>query len=360
MNRALAMAFLAFLVSVPIGDLIQQDRFPWGKQLESLWLSGAGEEPDAFSSLFPWLPEGDAFVVFEEALEESSRWSRWVRPPVQRALTRWLGWGNAEVVLLGDHLTHRPSLDHFLGRPWDSDGGESTRKEPRAAAVLQRWSEELRNRGIRLVVVPIPPKVSRICSEEALSSSRGKRFVGDLRSRGVEVLEVAPDFLTRDTHWTPAGMESTAQAIADLLLGNDWIERGPKLSSTTRLQVSGVGDLARLLEKGSASRWFSEERVTIASVQSWSPDPASAVLLLGDSFTNIYSLPEMGWGANAGLAERLSVSLGFDVDCLAVNGNGARASRDALRLQGAERLKSKRVIVFQFAERELSFGDWRR
>ena len=82
------------------------------------------------------------------------------------------------------------------------------------------------------------------------------------------------------------------------------------------------------------------------------------MLLLGDSFTNIYSMPSMGWGRGAGLAEHLSLRLGFDVDRIAVNGDGAHASRDALRRAGPRRLSGKRVVVFQFAARELLAGSW--
>ena len=36
--------------------------------------------------------------------------------------------------------------------------------------------------------------------------------------------------------------------------------------------------------------------------QPWEPDPEADVLLLGDSFTNMFSLDQMGWGETAGLA----------------------------------------------------------
>ena len=52
-------------------------------------------------------------------------------------------------------------------------------------------------------------------------------------------------------------------------------------------------------------------------------------------------------------------ALGFPVDCLARNGDGASASRQALR-QEIWRLDGKSVVIWQFAARELSFGDWKR
>lgn len=94
----------------------------------------------------------------------------------------------------------------------------------------------------------------------------------------------------------------------------------------------------------------------------WSPDPQSPILLIGDSFTNIYAQPAMGWGDSAGLAEQLSFELGLPIDVIAINGGGALASRQALLAelaQNPDRLAHTRLVIWQFATRELSQGDWR-
>jgi len=86
------------------------------------------------------------------------------------------------------------------------------------------------------------------------------------------------------------------------------------------------------------------------------------VLLLGDSFTNVYSLGSMGWGESAGLAEHLSRALGRPLDRIVQNDDAAYATRMMLRQQSAnasDRLAGKRVVIYQFAARELAFGDWR-
>ena len=98
-----------------------------------------------------------------------------------------------------------------------------------------------------------------------------------------------------------------------------------------------------------------------AAGRPWRRDPAAEVLLLGDSFTNVYSDPALGWGRGAGLAEQLACELGRPVDKLALNA-GAWATRQALARAVAgcrARLAGKRVVVYQFAGRELSSGDWR-
>lgn len=112
---------------------------------------------------------------------------------------------------------------------------------------------------------------------------------------------------------------------------------------------------------------FPPQAVTVHQVQdetgaSWEPDPTAKVLLLGDSFTNVYSVDEMGWGGSAGLGPQLALALGSKVDVLARNDSGAFATRQMLfraLLAGEDRLLGKRVVIWEFASRELSVGDWK-
>jgi alginate O-acetyltransferase complex protein AlgJ len=86
------------------------------------------------------------------------------------------------------------------------------------------------------------------------------------------------------------------------------------------------------------------------------------VLLLGDSFSNIYSQSGMGWGEGAGLAEQLSLALNCPLDRIVINAGGSYTTRQRLRaelLGGKNRLAGKRVVVYQFAVRDLLAGDWK-
>ena len=108
----------------------------------------------------------------------------------------------------------------------------------------------------------------------------------------------------------------------------------------------------------------------------WRASPGAEVLLLGDSFSNVYSdraafrserLGEgFDWGEQAGLAEQLSYTLQRPVDRIARNAGGADAApadlaREVARAAaaGEDRLAGVRVVVWQFAERELAQGDWK-
>lgn len=130
--------------------------------------------------------------------------------------------------------------------------------------------------------------------------------------------------------------------------------------------ASHRGDLAALLRLPESHPVWPPQEVEIRRVvgpdgQIVTPDPASPVLLLGDSFTNVYSDESLGWGAGAGLAEQLSFELGFAVDRISQNAGGAAATRRELaaRLARGERpLAGKRVVIYQLAARELAVGDW--
>jgi len=99
-----------------------------------------------------------------------------------------------------------------------------------------------------------------------------------------------------------------------------------------------------------------------AADQPWEADPKGDVLLLGDSFTNVFSMEPMGWGTAAGLGPQLAHALGRGVDVIAQNDSGAFATREALARAlggGDDRLAGKKVVVWEFASRELSVGDWK-
>jgi alginate O-acetyltransferase complex protein AlgJ len=131
--------------------------------------------------------------------------------------------------------------------------------------------------------------------------------------------------------------------------------------------VEGIGDVARLLglPERAARRWresVETRRVLAADGAPWRPTHGAPVLLLGDSFTAVFSQGDLGWGGGAGLAERLSFHLGLPVDRIVRNAGGASATREALAAELASdptRLDGVRVVVWQLAARELTQGAWR-
>lgn len=210
-------------------------------------------------------------------------------------------------------------------------------------------------------------------------------------------------YLHTDTHWRPEAMDFVAERLAGTLRRRLAEAGAPDAPAARHLEqaveVTAVGDVAAMVQPlvksplfGGAHRaiggafealhlaaaariWRTDRRgvlpaetVTVCRVldalgSPWTPDRAADVLLLGDSFSNVYSSGEMGWGDSGGLAERLSFHLRRDVDAIVRNDAGSFATRrllaDELRA-GRDRLAGKRVVVWQFAIRELAVGDWRR
>jgi len=205
-----------------------------------------------------------------------------------------------------------------------------------------------------------------------------QRFLDELRGAGVLVFDARrsapaqrekPLYLVQDTHYAPAFMELIARDLAKMVgeLGVlPGLAEAPRLHAVEQ-PASRVGDLVDMLKLPDEQRLFQPETVLVHQVQNesgdaWEPEPAADVLLLGDSFTNIFSLEGMGWGSASGLAPHLALALRRPIDVIAQNDSGAFATRQALSRElqaGQDRLAGKRVVIWEFASRELSVGDWK-
>ncbi len=180
-------------------------------------------------------------------------------------------------------------------------------------------------------------------------------------------------YLATDTHWTPEAMDLVAAALADYLRASELLPdaRGRPVYTRRPVTVSNVGDIARMLKlpaRHAINRPTEVNIQPVTAIQAAATnDLAAPVLLLGDSFANIYSQPGLGWGSGAGLAEQLAFHLQLPVRRLALNAGGAHAARIELAQRLARHatagerdpLAGVRVVVYEFAMRELSSGDWR-
>jgi alginate O-acetyltransferase complex protein AlgJ len=350
---------------------------------------------------FPdWFPDGQRIRELEAKLIESSWASSELRPRVQGFLTAYLRAGNSQVVVGSDgDLFFRKDCEYVIGagfldperiRRRSSMGG--LQSDPVRAIVDFR--DQLAGFGVDLMVVPVP--VKPVLSGAALLGSGGQRGDEDTRQNasfelfktrmleaGVFIYDPAPilstrarslgerQFLFTDTHWKPEAMEAVAkgaaEAVGDRLGGQVSKDAGAVPQRLATVEVKALGDTFALLGLGKAQKLWAPESVAIhpVGVQGafWRGNPGSDVLLLGDSFSNIYSVPGMGWGEAAGFAEHLSVALGRSVDAITRNSDGAFATRQMLQremLSGRNRLAGKRIVVWEFAVRELMFGDWKQ
>ena len=333
----------------------------------------------------------------EARIEDESILRRRLLPPVQLALSGTLGVGNEQAYIgRGGWLFYRLDVDYLTGPGFlNAKAMERRRRggkawemppEPDPVAAIVELARDLDGRGIELLVMPTPVKpmllpgalVWRRTAQPPLRNPSWTRFAGALEDQGVAVLDagawlaaIPSDagalYLTTDTHWTPAAMEQVAKRLAQVISERLPPAPAPELALERRpTTLEGRGDISVMLRLPDTQTLYPAQRVTAWAVtaadgSAWRPDPAAEVLLLGDSFTNVFSDSGLGWGRGAGLAEQLSYFLARPVDRIAQNAGGSNASRRALAAAldaDPERLASTRIVVYQFAVRELTTGDW--
>jgi alginate O-acetyltransferase complex protein AlgJ len=296
-------------------------------------------------------------------------------------------------------LFYRQSVDSvtgpgFLTAKWRQErlrtsAPSSVLPQPDPLRALTQFHRQLAERGVALVVIPTPgketlypekltPQWNRLTT--AVQNSSFDMFRSELVKAGVIVFDPTPAlvemkqhseedvYLKTDTHWTPMAMEAVARQLANWLRDQGFAPPSGTVNCRTRKRtVCSTGDIAAMLHLPSAQHFYPPETAQTTCVMTsddepWEADAGAPLLLMGDSFCNIYSLAEMGWGNSAGFAEHLSLALGQPVDRLVINAGGASSTRQELVRQiasGRDRLAGKRVVIYQFAARELAFGDWR-
>lgn len=375
----------------------------WPQVVDPTRLAPVWDEVGALAGTDGWLPAlalanqrvGVNIADYETSLEERSPLVDALVPAVNLMVTGWLG-GATESVYPGRDgwLFYRPDVEYVTTRGFLDDVVLETRRradpeiEPDPLPALVELRDALAARDIALLVVPAPLKSTiypdrystRFAAQaEPLQNRSYARWLDRLAAAGVPVVDLAavlwdardparPLYLERDTHWTPAGVRTAAGAMAEAIdaLGIDWTAPQQRFT-TAPATVTNQGDTFNLLRLPESTEVGTTETVTVDQVrgpdgQPWRPEAAAEILLLGDSFANIYSLAGLGWGPAAGLAEQLSAMLGRPLDALRQNDAGSYATRQMLaaaRLQGRNRLAGKRLVIYEFAARELAFGDWR-
>lgn len=333
------------------------------------------------------LPKPAQLRDFETRLENRDFLREHLLGPSQALLLR-LGAGNERCWVGRDGwLFYRDAVE-YLGGPSFLDPvrmrarAQSQGLATDSVAAITAFRDQLAARKIELLVVPIPVKAALY--PDRLSgrfADKARPLVHPdlaiwrerLAAEGVRVFDPLPvlaalrdhkpAYLRTDTHWSPAAVEALAAALGPQL-GQ---ARQPIAWGQAEAQVENLGDLAQMLRLPAGQRSVQAERVALRQVLApdgspFKPDPNAEILVLGDSFCNIYSMAALGWGEHAGLAEQLALVFGGAVDRLAINDGGAHSGREALARElasGHDRLAGKRLVIWAFAERELSLGDWR-
>ena len=333
---------------------------------------------------------------FESTIEEESWLQKVAAPSVETVLIRVLGSGSQNVYCGRDGwLFFRPTIEYLTGPGFLDPAALELRirsaaprepVQPDPIKAIVDFREQLAKRGIELVLLPSPAKATiypeRFSSRYEhpsvpLQNASFREFSRRLASHGVRVFDPAPLlmqakstqelFLKADTHWTPAGAELVARGLADYLVKNRLL---PLRTPQQYVRVAGFaannGDLAKMLKVpdayGYAKQQVELHPVTLPGGTPWAPSRDADLLILGDSYANIFSLDGMGWGTGSGLVQQLSFFLQRPVDSILINDKGSFATRQQLGNElrrGQDRLLGKKVVVYEFATRELAIGNWK-
>jgi alginate O-acetyltransferase complex protein AlgJ len=337
--------------------------------------------------------------TYEDALEDESIVSKRVLPATQSALTR-LGAGNEKAYCGRDGwLFYRPDIDYVtdagflepkrLKRRASSGNEWQLAPQPDPRKAILQFRDQLAGRGIQLIVVPTPAKpmihpekfsARYEAAKTALQNPSYDQFKRDLLKEGVLVFDFEQalvdaksakgqdQYLETDTHWRPESMEWVAGRLKEFIDQHAKLPpAAPANYQSGPVEVTNLGDIAVMLQLPKDQTRYRPQTVRVRQVlnadkQLWRPSRSGDALLLGDSFSNIYSLADMGWGESAGLAEQLSLRLQRPIDCILRNDDGAFATRQMLSRElakGKDRLAGKKLVVWQFAVRELAIGDWK-
>jgi hypothetical protein len=409
----LLICFLAVVAGVPVTQTC---------------LELARHERVQATDVFRHEPTAKNLRQFEHTLEEKSWFQQQLRPLLQRFFFAALHDTGAKGILGRDRwLFYRPDLRYLVepDRPetdpgnsrWLQPNDQCTHRKSVEKAIL-RFRDQLKQRGITLVVMPVPGKPC-VYPDQVTRRAVGKvqqvrsptlELVDALQRQGLATVDLYaafqavrgagapagnnPLYLAQDTHWTPLGAQIAAQTVAARLSELNLAPSTAKEFRTQPVAVTRWGDVLEMMQIPGLRSAFPAEKVGCTQVLDPAlgpmvpaasarpgtycyPGQQATVLVLGDSFCRIYQYPEpqslgeMPSSVAAGRAEEsgttrllpgsagfishLALALHSPVDAIVSDGGAATDVRRRLSTD-PEILEGKRVVVWEFVERDIALG----
>ncbi|MEI6536768.1 MAG: hypothetical protein WCN98_15585, partial [Verrucomicrobiaceae bacterium] len=379
-------------------------------------IKGHGQETPV-AKLFHW-PSGQKLVEHLGDVEKSMEHSGYavaMRQTVQGWMTNFGGEGSHKVFIgYNNVLFYQPDLKSLTGYGPLKPEPFSVMKDPEMAKlsdpkeVITKFATQLKERGIELLIVPVPLK-PMLYSEYVMGSENyewvthpdSPAFYNELRAQGIDVLDVTRDlaslrgkrkhvfirqpdpkdkaaiaqadaeskelmdaFMKQDTHWTPEGMRFVAEKVAEHLKKNH--SQALPAPTTVIRAMDGVyresmGDLVKMLDLKDANQSFAAERVFLKVIGEGTDNENAPIALLGDSFVNVFDDPTLGFEnpgkpaerIRAGFAQHLSLLLQQPLDVIAMNGKGSTGVRKALATRYDDKVRAKKLVIWVIAARDL-------
>jgi len=280
----------------------------------------------------------------------------------------------------------KSELQHIATGDFAADFSKSSTTATDPTAEIVRYSEDVKANGARLILVPVPAKASvhpDKLAAGATSAPGASGFLKALAAAGVEVVDLEPvlrelsattaPYCQQDSHWSPAGCQTAAKAIAAKIRESDagFLDTaksafGQPIVASGQQELEVHGDLIPDSEKASvAKEKLSVVYVGIGDAAAPAPiaiDKSSPVVLVGDSHTLVFN-EGAGTGMHsqgAGIADHLAMELGFPCDREASKGSGSYSARANVARRSAKEdiWAEKKVIIWLFSAREFTQGKW--
>ena len=384
--RMVVWFFITILAGVPLIQLFWD--FPFKKEhLDNL----PDKEITETSSWVDKLLNYNNYCIllkseWETNMEDISFLQNFSTGLFQRILTEVFRTGNEKAIIAENNwLFYDKDILYLAGRSIPSNTNHFRNEKVSPVECITDFSRQLEQMGIELVVMPIPlkpqlypEKLNSLYSETEILQNQGyDRLTADLKEKGIKIFDPTAIlhsmkkngkdiFLKTDTHWTPEAMETVAESLSDFLTDSVSAERGEHVYLKSTSEVVQNGDIYTMLKLKKDFPSFPSEKVVIHTIlntqgELWQPSKNADILFLGDSFSNIFSLEGMGWGKAAGLAEHLSYYLQQPLDAIRRNDEASIATRKMLQTEqkgGRNRLSGKKIVIWEFAMRELTQGNW--
>lgn len=329
-----------------------------------------GDSPQILE-LFRQTPTRANLKRLESGLENGCELAKGVRPWMQ--FTRFVLFkdtGDKALPGRKGWFFYRPAVQYLI---------EPVPSSEEVLAAVLAFHNDLAKRGIRLLVMPAPNKASvypemlaaRAGGKSSLVNGTTQDVLAKLKQAGVEVVDLfevyaearrkagSPEYyLAQDSHWSPEGMRLAAQTVARRLLDLGWVEQGATRYEMKPVSVERYGDVLKMIRVPQVERLFEPQRMNCSQVvdaqrgKPYADDPNSPVLVLGDSFLRIFERDEPGSG---GFVAHLASHLGFGLSSLIGDGGASTLVRQQLSRRPVL-LKGKKVVLWEFVERDIRFG----
>ena len=333
-QAVLVLGFLAIIYGVPACQVVVDLR---------------RQRPVQATDLFRRVPSVKNLRGFERALETTWWGQESIRPAMQEALYISLREAGAKAIEGRDGwLFYRPGVDYLIARDrreiessdtlWAPPPTNRTRRESVVQAIVE-YRLQLQQRGIELLVVPVPGKASvypdkltrRFASHPDDFRSPTEDLLEELDRQGVPIVQLFDAFrqarrndsasgtdrayyLACDTHWTPEGAAVAARAVAEGLRKLGWTCESPFEYGTEEVRVRRRGDIGEMTSIPALARNCRTEEVGCRQILDPLVGPMiplpggragrfkndhlidtpmeASLLVLGDSFCRIYQCAE--------------------------------------------------------------------